>query len=63
MRVAQDKKALWQVIKTAQNIICTHLPTISDNVETGFLCKGQRILNYRNHLSYSLLTLLPSGKT
>lgn len=30
MRTAQDRRALQQVIKTAQNILVTHQPSISD---------------------------------
>ncbi|XP_078121563.1 immunoglobulin superfamily member 5 [Sander vitreus] len=59
---AQDRRALQLVIKTAQNIIGTHLPGIIDVSEKRDLCRARRILKDNTHPRNSLFTLLPSGK-
>lgn len=46
MCMAHDHRALQQVIKTTQNIIGTHLLSISDIVEVGHLCRPCLLLDY-----------------
>ena len=61
--MAQNRKALELVIKTAQIIIGTHLQSISDITEVRYLHRAQKIVRDNTHPSYSLFTLLPSRKT
>ncbi len=56
---AQDRKALQRVIKIAQNVIGTHLPSINDINEVRCLHRAQKILKDN---TYSLFTLLLSVK-
>ncbi len=51
----------WHGLCTAQDRR-THLPSTSDIGEVRCLCRAQRILKDKTHLSNSLFTLLPSGK-
>ncbi len=62
MCMAQDSRALQWVIRTAQKIIGTYLPSISDIGQVRFLHRAQRILKDSTHPGNSLFTLLPSGK-
>ncbi|XP_070820041.1 uncharacterized protein [Chaetodon trifascialis] len=55
---AQDRRTLKGVIKIAEKIIGSHLPSISDIGESMCLRGAQRILN--DHTCHSLFTLLPS---
>ncbi len=59
---AQDRQALQRVIKTAQNIIGSHLPSISDISEMRRWHRARRILKDNTHPSHSSFILLPSGK-
>ena len=60
---AQDRKAPQQVIKTTQNVIGTHLQSISDISKVRCLHRDQRILNNNTHPSHILLTLCKQKKT
>lgn len=51
--------ALQPRINIAQNIIGTHLPSISDTGETRCPCRAQRILKDDPNPNNSLFTLLP----
>ncbi len=58
----QDRRALQRVIKTTQNIIAIHLPSISDIGKVRCLHRAQRILKDNTLPSHSPFSLLPSGK-
>lgn len=51
---------LERVMKTAQNIICTHLPGIGDTVEVRCLHSTHNILKANTHPSRSLFIHLPT---
>lgn len=58
---AQDRRALQWVVKTAQTIIGTALPTMGDINNTRVLRRALKIIQDTTHPQHKLL-LLPSGK-
>ncbi|XP_072100677.1 uncharacterized protein [Mobula birostris] len=57
-----DHKALQQVVKTAQRIIGTQLPTIENIYHKCCLGRAKSIIKDASHPNHGLFTLLPSGK-
>jgi len=60
--LADDKKALQRVIKTAQNIIKQQLPALDDIYNSRCLQKTLNIVTNPNHPAHQFFELLPSGK-
>ncbi len=56
--MAQDRRALQWVIKIAQNVISSHLQSISDIGEVRCPFRARRILKDNTHRSHRLFTLL-----
>ena len=59
---AQDRKALQRVIRSAQRITRTELPSIQDIYSQRCRRKAKRIVSDSSHPSHHLFTLLPSGR-
>ncbi|KAI4891818.1 hypothetical protein NFI96_002199 [Prochilodus magdalenae] len=59
---ASDRKALQQVVKTAQRITGTQLPTIESVYKKRCLSRARSIIKDPSHPNHELFTLLPSGR-
>ncbi|XP_059808501.1 uncharacterized protein LOC132382385 [Hypanus sabinus] len=57
-----DHKALQRVVKTAQQIIGTQLPTIENSYHKCCLGRAKSIIKDAFHPNHGLFTLLPSGR-
>jgi hypothetical protein len=57
-----DRKALQRVVKTAQKIIGTSLPALTDLHHSRCLQRANKILKDHTHPSHALFSLLPSGR-
>ncbi|KAL3066704.1 hypothetical protein OYC64_016614 [Pagothenia borchgrevinki] len=57
-----NRKALQRVVKTAQNITRTELPSMEDLYSQRLRKKALRIIKDPHHPSHKLFCLLPSGK-
>ncbi|KAK3560845.1 hypothetical protein QTP86_021864, partial [Hemibagrus guttatus] len=58
-----DDKTLQRIVRTAKKIIGVSLPFITDMYTTRCIRKANSIVDDPTHPSYTLLTLLPSGKS
>ncbi|KAI4890520.1 hypothetical protein NFI96_010035, partial [Prochilodus magdalenae] len=59
---ASDRKALQRVVKTAQRITGTQLPTIESVYQKRCLSRARSIIKDPSHPNHELFTLLPSGR-
>ncbi|KAI4882866.1 hypothetical protein NFI96_000892 [Prochilodus magdalenae] len=59
---AADRKALQRVVKMAQRITGTQLPTIQDIYRKRCLGRARNIIKDVSHPNHGLFTLLPSGR-
>ncbi|KAI4873926.1 hypothetical protein NFI96_030144 [Prochilodus magdalenae] len=59
---ASDRKALQRVVKTAQRITGTQLPTTESVYQKRCLSRARSIIKDPSHPNHELLTLLPSGR-
>ena len=59
---AQDRKTLQRVVKSAQRITRTALPSIQDLYSQRCRRKAKRIISDPSHPCHSLFSLLPSGR-
>ncbi|KAL3051157.1 hypothetical protein OYC64_001430 [Pagothenia borchgrevinki] len=59
---ALNRKALQRVVKTAQNITRTELPSMEDLYYQRVRQKALRIIKDPRHPSHKLFCLLPSGR-
>ncbi|KAI4882367.1 hypothetical protein NFI96_008890 [Prochilodus magdalenae] len=59
---AADRKALLRVVKMAQRITGTQLPTIQDIYHKRCLGRARNIIRNVSHPNHGLFTLLPSGR-
>ncbi|MBN3321907.1 AIFM2 factor, partial [Atractosteus spatula] len=59
---AYDRKALQQVVKTAQHIIGSALPSIQEIYNTRSLKKATKIMSDPTHPTHNLFVPLPSGR-
>ncbi|KAL3065206.1 hypothetical protein OYC64_015394 [Pagothenia borchgrevinki] len=57
-----NRKALQRVVKTAQNITRTELPSMEDLYSQRLRKKALRIIKDPHHPSHKLFSLLPSGR-
>ncbi|KAL3047971.1 hypothetical protein OYC64_022018 [Pagothenia borchgrevinki] len=57
-----DRKALQRVVKTAQHITRTELPSMEDLYSQRLRKKALRIIKDPHHPSHKLFFLLPSGR-
>lgn len=61
--VVRQQLSSWQrVLKNAENIINTHLPTLADIYASRCLRKALSIIKDSHHPAHELFELLPSGK-
>ncbi len=59
---ASDWRSVQRVVRTAENIIGSSLPSIQDLAHNRCLSRAQNIVKDPTHPHYGLFTLLPSGK-
>ena len=59
---ASDWKSVQRVVRTAEKIIGTSLPSIGDIATKRCVSKASSIIKDPTHLHHGLFTLLPSGK-
>ncbi|KAI4872906.1 hypothetical protein NFI96_001928 [Prochilodus magdalenae] len=59
---ASDRKALQRVVKTAQRITGTQLPTTESVYQKRCLSRARSSIKDPSHPNHKLLTLLPSGR-
>ena len=59
---AADRKALQRVVKTAERITGSHLPSVQGIYNSRCLRKAKKILKDNSHPGYGLFSLLPSGR-
>ena len=59
---AADRKALQRVVKTAERITGSHLPSVQGIYNTRCLRKARNIVKDHSHPGYGILKLLPSGR-
>ncbi|KAK3558596.1 hypothetical protein QTP86_021669 [Hemibagrus guttatus] len=57
------RKTLQRIVRTAEKIIGVCLPSITDMYTTQCIRKANSIVDDPAHLSHTLFTLLPSGKS
>ncbi|KAI3362040.1 hypothetical protein L3Q82_012379, partial [Scortum barcoo] len=61
-RTALNRKALQRVVKAAQHITRTELPSMEDLYTQRCRKKATKIIKDPSHPSYKLFCLLPSGR-
>ena len=59
---ASDWKAVRRVVRTAEKIIGTSLPSVRDVAENRCLTRAKNIMKDPTHPHHGLFTLLPSGR-
>lgn len=59
---AADQKSLQRVVRTAENIIRTSLPSLQELHLSSYFNRASKIISDSTYPSQGLFTLLPSGK-